>query len=331
MLQALAPKSETATPLVRVDKLSVQFGSANQPIKAVSDAALTVWPGEILGIAGESGSGKSTLCSALMRALPSAARVSGAVNYRGQDIYALPEPQMRRLRGSEIAMILQNPMTSLDPLFRIGDQIREVLDVRALPDAGPEAAIRALRRVHLTAPEERVGQYPHQLSGGMRQRVLTAMATLASPGLLLADEPTTALDATVQEEILLLFREIRDSFGTAVVLVTHDLNVIRRLCDRTVVMYAGRIVEDGPTGELFRAPRHPYTQALLASMPRVEGDKVVLEPIAGQVPSLASLPPGCPFSNRCAFADERCEAQWPAETAVTEDHRVFCWHQGGAA
>jgi peptide/nickel transport system ATP-binding protein len=308
-------------PLLTVRDLTVSFGPQAQPVRAVAEASFDLHPGEILGIAGESGSGKTTLCSALIRTLPRAARAQGEVVFDGRSLLDLPEREMRGLRGREIGMVLQNPMTSLDPLFTIGNQVNEVLRERGARDT----AVEALRRVHLTAPELRVRQYPHQLSGGMRQRVLVAMATATAPRLLIADEPTTALDASIQDEILLLFREIRDTAGTAIIIVTHDLAAIRRLSDRVIVMYAGRIVEEGPTVRIFHAPRHPYTRGLLASVPRIEDDEVVLQAIPGQVPNLAELPPGCAFADRCPLAQDRCRAERPGETSVGARHRVFCW------
>jgi oligopeptide/dipeptide ABC transporter ATP-binding protein len=320
-------------PLLAVRGLSVEFGPPARSVRAVADAELTLAPGEILGIAGESGSGKTTLCAAIMRTLPRTARVSGRVEFADKELLSLPEREMARLRGRDLAMVLQNPMTSLDPLYTIGNQLEEVLRERRRGGGAGRlgSAVEVLRRVHLTAPELRLKQYPHQLSGGMRQRVLVGMATAAAPRLLIADEPTTALDASIQDEILILFRELRESAGTAVVIVTHDLSAIRRLSDRVVIMYAGRIVEEGPTAEVFRAPRHPYTQALLASLPRIEEEEVVLQPIPGQVPDLARLPPGCAFAARCPVALAACHAERPGGTAVGEHHRVFCWRAGGGA
>ncbi len=322
-------------PLLVVRGLNIEFGPPQRPVRAVADADLTLAPGEILGIAGESGSGKTTLCSAIMRTLPRSARVSGRIEFAGKDLLSLSEREMARLRGRDLSMVLQNPMTSLDPLYTIGNQLEEVLRERRRGGAEvrPGGAVEVLRRVHLTAPELRVRQYPHQLSGGMRQRVLVGMATAAAPRLLIADEPTTALDASIQDEILILFRELRDTAGSAVVIVTHDLSAIRRLSDRVIIMYAGRIVEEGPTAEVFRAPRHPYTRALLGSLPRIEDEEVVLQPIPGQVPDLARLPPGCAFAARCPVALDACRTERPQESTVGERHRVFCWQAaaGGAA
>lgn len=319
-------------PLLTLRGVNVTFGTPERSIPAVSDANLTLAPAEILGIAGESGSGKSTLCSAIMRTLPRSARVSGEIGFGGRNLLELNEREMARLRGRQLSMVLQNPMTSLDPLYTIGNQVEEVLRERRREGAvGGVGAVDVLRRVHLTAPELRVRQYPHQLSGGMRQRVLVGMATAAAPKLLIADEPTTALDASIQDEILILFRELRDAAGTAVVIVTHDLSAIRRLSDRVIIMYAGRIVEEGATTEVFRAPRHPYTRALLDSLPRIEKDEVHLQPIPGQVPDLASLPPGCSFAARCPLAQDICRERRPGEVVVGDGHRAFCWRAEPAA
>ncbi len=319
-------------PLVEVRDLCVAFGDPARPVQAVAHVDLAIEPGEIIGIAGESGSGKTTLCAALIRALPRAARVSGKVDFNGRSILDMPPRELRKLRGREISMILQNPMTSLDPLFTIGDQMGEVLTTRGEKSgqAIETREIELLRSVHLTAPEQRLRQYPHELSGGMRQRILIAMASATAPKLLLADEPTTALDATIQEEILILFREIRDRSGTAIAIVTHDLGVIRRVCDRVVIMYAGGIVEEGPVEAVFTAPRHPYTRALLASIPVLDEDRVILQAIPGQVPDLAGLGDFCSFAARCPMAVDRCRTESPPEV-LADGHRVFCWRAGEPA
>jgi oligopeptide/dipeptide ABC transporter ATP-binding protein len=324
---------EATGPLLVIRGLNVAFGTPERSVPAVAEADLTLAPGEILGIAGESGSGKSTLCAAVMRTLPRAARVGGEITFMGRNLLTLDEGEMARLRGRELSMVLQNPMTSLDPLYTIGNQVREVLRARRRDGASlhPHGAADVLRRVHLTAPELRLGQYPHQLSGGMRQRVLIGMATAGAPRLLIADEPTTALDASIQDEILILFRELRETTGTAVVIVTHDLAAIRRLCDRVIIMYAGRIVEEGPTVEVFEAPRHPYTRALLDSLPRIEAEEVHLRAIPGQVPDLLHLPPGCAFAARCPVAQAHCLDRRPDESRVGERHRVFCWQADATA
>lgn len=319
--------------LVEVKDLCVAFGNPARPVEAVSHVDLTIASGEIVGIAGESGSGKTTLCAALIRTLPNTARVSGEVQFDGRSIFAMSARELRELRGREISMILQNPMTSLDPLFTIGNQLGEVLADRAetSPTALRARELELLRSVHLTAPEARLNQYPHELSGGMRQRILIAMASATAPKLLLADEPTTALDATIQEEILVLFREIRDKHNTAIAIVTHDLGVIRRICDRVVIMYAGRIVEEGPVERVFDAPQHPYTRALLASIPVLDEERVVLQAIPGQVPDLTALGNFCSFAPRCPLAIDHCRSERPSERATGERHRAFCWRAGEAA
>ena len=318
--------------LLNVRKLTVQFGPARQPIAAVSAASFSVEQGQIVGVVGESGSGKTTMCTALMRSLPDSARVTGDIDFDGQSLLALSPDQIRAIRGRDIAMILQNPMTSLDPLFTIGNQTQEVLRLRrAGAKATQQDAVALLRKVRITAPEIRVRQYPHQMSGGMKQRILTAFATASSPKLLIADEPTTALDATVQEEILSLFCEIRNTSNVAIIIVTHDLGVVRRISDRTIVMYAGRIVEAGPTQRVFGAPQHPYTQGLIGSMPQVVEGRVVLSSIPGQVPRLDQLGSGCAFAARCQHAALVCRERLPEQRQVGEAHQVVCWHGQHAA
>jgi len=286
--------------LLSVRNLSVEFGPSDKPIAAVANASFTVEAGQIVGVVGESGSGKSTMCTALMRSLQSTARVTGDIDFNGKSLLSLTPAQMREIRGRDLSMILQNPMTSLDPLFTIGNQAREVLQLHgARVGATENDTVDLLRKVRITAPEMRVRQYPHQMSGGMKQRILTAFATASSPKLLIADEPTTALDATVQEEILSLFWDIRNTSNVAIIMVTHDLSVVRRISDRTIVMYAGRIVEAGPTREVFGDPKHPYTRGLIGSMPRVVDGRVELNSIEGQVPRLDQLGAGCAFAERC--------------------------------
>jgi oligopeptide/dipeptide ABC transporter ATP-binding protein len=309
--------------LLEAVSVSVAYG----PVRAVRDVDLVLKRGEIVGIAGESGSGKTTLAGTLIRALPKAAALTGTILFDGRDLYALTPRELLAARRRDLAMVLQNPMTSLDPLYRVGDQVREVLRTRGAGDVDP---VDLLRRVGLTAPELRVRQYPHELSGGMKQRVLIAMAAASSPRLLVADEPTSALDASMQEEILVLFRDVRDRAGSTVVIVSHDLNAIRRSCERTIVMYAGRIVEDGPTEGVFAAPRHPYTRALLATVPHFDADEVSMSPIPGQIPDLAALGPGCAFAPRCAAALGRCASEQPPETKAANGHRWSCWRMDDA-
>lgn len=308
--------------LLTAENLNVSYGPVDRPVRAVSEASLAIAAGEIVGVAGRSGSGKSTLCAALIRSLGRNARVDGKVTFRGRDLYALGKRELRDLRRNDLAMVLQNPMTSLDPLFTIGDQISEAVKLKR---SGPADPVAELRRVHLTAPEMRVGQYPHELSGGMKQRVLIAMATASAPSLLVADEPTSALDATVQEQILLLFREAREQFGTSVIIVSHDLSALRRVCDRIVVMYAGRIVEIGPTGAVFGEPAHPYSAGLIGSLPRLTETGIELSSIPGEVPSLAGLGGGCSFGPRCSSAMPRCADRDPPLFDLGSGRRSACW------
>jgi oligopeptide/dipeptide ABC transporter ATP-binding protein len=314
--------------LISIRNLTVQYAAGARPIPAVSDVSLAIDAGEIVGIVGESGSGKSTLCAAMIRALPSYAQVSGQVEFSGRSLYHLSASELRTLRRRDIAMVPQNPMTSLDPLYTIGNQMDEIIATRILPEGGLGTRLSAadlLTRVHIAAPRMRIGQYPHELSGGMKQRVLIAVASASSPKLLLADEPTSALDATIQEEILVLFNEIREQTGSTVVVVSHDLGAIRRVSERTIIMYAGRVVEDGPTCEVFARPRHPYTRALLASLPAVVDDEVVISSIGGQVPDLSNLGPGCAFADRCSEAMDICLQRRPQPVATAPSHSASCF------
>jgi oligopeptide/dipeptide ABC transporter ATP-binding protein len=312
--------------LLEVEDLRTYLPSRRGLVRAVDGVSFAVRQGEIIGVVGESGCGKSTLCASLVRLLPRGAQVSGRILFRGEDLLQKTPGEMRALRGRDITMILQNPMTALDPVFTIGSQLREVLKFNS--SLGPRErrarAVEMLRQVHIPSPEERLDNYPHQMSGGMKQRVLTAMATGLKPALLLADEPTTALDVTIQEQILGLLAEIRDRLGTAIILVTHDLGVVRRLCDRVLIMYAGRVVETGATATIFRAPQHPYTQALLASIPKMGDERRRLQAIEGTIPDLTRLPPGCSFAPRCPHAMPRCRAEYP-EVFPAEGGSVRCW------
>ena len=319
-------------PVLEVTDLSVSFRTRRGPVPAVDGVSFRLAPGEILGVVGESGCGKSALCSALVRLLPGNAEVAGSIRFRGEELLAKTPAEMRAIRGRDITMVLQNPMTAMDPLFTVGSQFDEVLR-HSSPLAPAERRSRALemlRLVHIPSPPERLASYPHQMSGGMKQRVLTAMATALSPGLLLADEPTTALDVTIQEQILRLLAEIRDRLGTAIILVTHDLGIVRRLTDRVVIMYAGRAVETGETESIFTDPQHPYTRALLASIPRIgqaglrhAGQR--LAAINGQIPDLGNLPRGCAFTPRCPQASARCGEAYPPSFSTGPGRTARCW------
>lgn len=325
---------DAASAVLEVRDLHVRFRTRRGPVQAVDGVNFSLAAGEILGVVGESGCGKSTLCTSLVRLLPGNAEVTGSIRYRGEELLTKPDAEMRELRGREITMVLQNPMTAMDPLFTVGNQLDEVLRHNSSM-RGEERRSRAmemLRLVHIPSPVERLRSYPHQMSGGMKQRVLTAMATALKPGLLLADEPTTALDVTIQEQILRLLAEIRSTLGTAIILVTHDLGVVRRLTDRVMIMYAGRAVETGETEAIFTDPKHPYTRALLASIPRIGHTGRRLTAIDGQIPDLADLPPGCAFAPRCPSAMPGCTAAFPPTFDTGPGRTARCWlHEGSPA
>ena len=304
-----------AEPLLSVERLTTVFDTARGPVAAVDDVSFEIRAGETLGIVGESGSGKSVTALSIMRLVQPPGRIAGgALWFKGQDLLTLEEREMRRVRGAGIALIFQEPMTALNPVFRVGDQIAETLLVhgRGTRREAKARAIELLRAVRITDPESRAGDYPHQLSGGMRQRVLIAMALSCQPSLVIADEPTTALDVTIQAEILDLLREMKSALDLSLLLITHDLGVIAETADRVAVMYAGRIVETGPVRDIFRRPGHPYTRGLLASMPGGHpGER--LRAIEGSVPLLGDLPPGCAFNPRCPDRFDPCTTAPPPD------------------
>ena len=311
-----------SAPLLSVRDLSVAFGR-NTVVEGVS---FDLAPGEILGVVGESGSGKSVTALSIMRLIPAPGRVTGRIDFAGQDLMALPEARMREIRGRDIAMIFQEPMTSLNPVFTCGDQVMEALvHHRGLDRAGARAeALKLLKLVEIPSAERRLDDYPHQLSGGMRQRVMIAMALACRPKLLLADEPTTALDATIQAQILDLLRGLQRELGMAVVLITHDLGVVSEVAHRVLVMYAGRVVETSPAAEVFARPLHPYTEGLLASIPRLEGPIERLDAIPGQVPTPDAMPAGCRFAPRCRYAEPACAASPPPLAPRGEGRAAAC-------
>ncbi len=303
-------------PLLSVRDLAVRFDTHGGSVRAVGGVSFDVAPGETLGLVGESGSGKSVTSLALMGLIPSPPGVieGGSALFDGRDLLQLPAPELRKLRGNRISMIFQDPMTSLNPLLTVGRQLTEVLEqhqgLRRREARKVSAA--GLGDVGIPNPEARLDAYPHELSGGMRQRVMIAMALLCDPVLLFADEPTTALDVTIQAQILELLAKLQKDHGTSIVLITHDLGVVAGMADRVNVMYAGRLVETAPTPDLFSAPRHPYTEGLLRSVPTLIGDPGKdLFSIDGQPPDLAAMPPGCAFRPRCGYAVERCEREHP--------------------
>ena len=320
-----------APPLLEVEGLSVRFDTDEGPVHAVDGMSFSLDAGEVLGIVGESGCGKSVTCMSLVRLLPETAAVSGAVSFGGVDLLGLSRRRLRRVRGREISYVFQEPMTSLNPVFTVGDQIGEVVR-RHLGLSRRDArgrTIELLRTVHIPSPERRLDEFPHQLSGGMRQRVMIAMALACDPKVLIADEPTTALDVTIQAGILDLMREVRERLGTAIVLITHNLGVVAEIADRVIVMYAGRKVEEAQVRELFAHPQHPYTIGLLGAIPRpAAGEQARLQEIPGVVPSLATLPQECVFADRCPRVDELVCRQVPPLRRVRQEHLVACFHPG---
>jgi len=313
--------------LLSVERLTTVFDTADGPVPAVNDVSFEIRAGETLGLVGESGSGKSVTALSIMRLVQSPGRIAGGrLLFKGRDLLTLDERAMQRVRGAEIALIFQEPMTALNPVFRVGDQIAETLLVhgRATRRDAKARAIELLRAVRIADPESHVADYPHQLSGGMRQRVLIAMALACQPSLVIADEPTTALDVTIQAEILDLLREMKSALGLSLLLITHDLGVIAETADRVAVMYAGRIVETGPVRELFRNPGHPYTRGLLASMPGGRPGQR-LRAIEGSVPMLGDLPPGCAFNPRCPDRFDACTTAPPPDFPAGPAQLAKCY------
>ena len=317
------------TPVVEVRDLRTHLVTRWGTVRAVDGVSFSIGEGETLGLVGESGSGKSMTCLSLIRLVPRpAARIAGGrVLLDGDDLLAKSEAEMERIRGRGIAMILQDPMSSLNPVFSVGMQVREPVALYHRLRGAPltERAAALLAAVRIPSPRARLAAFPHQLSGGMRQRVVGAMAIAAPPRLLVADEPTTSLDLTVQAQYLSLLKDLQRQHGLAMIFVTHNLGIVARICDRVAVMYAGRIVEMGPARDLFRAPAHPYTRALVASVPRLGQRVERLTAIEGQPPDLAALPPGCAFAPRCPDAMDRCRADAPPDVPVGPDRTARCW------
>jgi peptide/nickel transport system ATP-binding protein len=311
-------------PLLAIDGLVTEFRGNGGVVRAVDGVSFEIAPRSTLGVVGESGSGKSVTALSIMRLLaePSGRIVSGSIRYAGQDLVKLPATEMRALRGNRIAMIFQEPMTSLNPVFTVGSQVAEVVRLHQHKSRAEArtVAIEMFRKVGIPSPEQRVDAYPHQLSGGMRQRVMIAMALACKPDLLIADEPTTALDVTIQAQILELLVTLQQELGMSILLITHDLGVVAETCDEVVVMYAGRIVEHATAEMLFSAPRHPYTAGLLRSIP---SGTERLQEIPGVVPSLAALPRGCKFADRCTAVQDRCRTDEP-ELVQLGASRVRC-------
>jgi len=318
------------TPLLEVQNLTTRFHTLDGIVHAVNGISYVLEEGEALGIVGESGCGKSVSVLSIMGLIPEPPGkiAAGQVLYRGQDLLKLDEVQMQHIRGHEVAMVFQDPMTSLNPVLTVGRQISETLTVH-LGMSEEHACLRAvelLGMVGIPQPDDRYGDYPHQFSGGMRQRAMIAMALACAPSILIADEPTTALDVTIQAQIIDLVKTLRERLGMAVIWITHDLGVVAGLAEKMIVMYAGFIVERGNVDDIYGNPRHPYTLALLKSLPRVDrSSQEKLATIPGLPPDLLGLPPGCPFAPRCAYEVERCRQENPQLAQIGRDHEIACW------
>ena len=333
MSEIASPQTESAQstlePLLDVRGLVTEFHSSEGVFKAVDGVSFAVARGETLGIVGESGCGKSVTSLSVMGLIPRPPGKipAGEIVFEGRDLLTLDPRQMRDVRGNDISMIFQEPMTSLNPVYTVGQQIMEgILLHEDISEAeARKRAIDMLRLVRIPSPESRVDDYPHQMSGGMRQRVMIAMALACNPKLLIADEPTTALDVTIQAQILDLMRDLRERTGTAIMLITHDLGVIAELADRVVVMYAGKVVEEARVGDLFTDPQHPYTLGLLGSIPKLDVEEERLATIEGSVPNPYNMPAGCKFNPRCPFADDKCRQDVPVLAEVKPGHKVACW------
>ncbi|MBZ6078372.1 ABC transporter ATP-binding protein [Microvirga puerhi] len=331
--------AQRQSPLLQVENLSIRFDGAPLGINVVDNVSFSVAKGKTLCIVGESGCGKSVTALSLMGLLPTppARIVGGTANFGGRDLFSLSERERADMRGNQTAMIFQEPMTSLNPAFTVGDQIIEgILRHRRISKAeAKERALEMLRRVRIPAPEKRMRAYPHEMSGGMRQRIMIAMALANEPQLLIADEPTTALDVTIQAQIISLIRRLQDESGMAMILITHDLGVVAEVADEVVVMYAGRIVEAGSVDAIFEDPQHPYTIGLMGSVPSLGRRQGRLATIRGTVPSAEMMPKGCRFMPRCPFADERCVNDAPPLAELEPGHWARCWyaplelHRGG--
>lgn len=326
-----------AEKILEIKDLCVEFNTDRGRIRAVNGVNLEVFKGKTLGVVGESGSGKSVTALSIMRLIPTPPGkiAKGTIHYRGENLLEIPFDQMRRIRGNKIAMIFQEPMTSLNPVFTVGNQIEEVLELHQKELSKADRRKKAIEMLHLVgipSPEKRVSEYPHQLSGGMRQRVMIAMSLACEPDILIADEPTTALDVTIQAQILELMKKLQTELGMGIIMITHDLGVVAETCDDVAVMYCGQIVERAEVKELFNHPQHPYTKGLIESIPSFDSTtgerKDRLPTIEGMVPSLFDLPEGCNFQDRCAFATDKCRGSEgePQLHSIGEGHDAACFH-----
>ncbi|MCL1802436.1 MAG: ABC transporter ATP-binding protein [Eubacteriaceae bacterium] len=314
--------------LLKVENLQTSFLVKSGEVKAANEISFTLKKGEALGIVGESGSGKSVTAYSILQILQNPGKiVGGSIALNGQELVNSGESVMSRIRGNKISMIFQDPMTSLNPVFTVGNQLTEaiMLHTKRRKAQARERSVELLRLVGINEPKRRVKQYPHELSGGMRQRAMIAMAIACEPDILIADEPTTALDVTVQAQILELMKSLQEQLGMAIIMITHDLGVIAGMCERVIVMYAGRIVESGTVDEIFYAPAHEYTKGLLKSIPSISDERQRLIPIAGSPVDMLSLPKGCAFAPRCDCAMKICLASQPAQSRISETHSASCW------
>ena len=312
-----------------VKDLKISFKTHNGVLPAVNSVSFSVKKGEILGVVGESGCGKSVTATSIMGLLnKKKSFVEGEVNYEGQNLLNLKEKEFRKIRGNVISMVHQNPMTSLDPLYTIGNQLIETIRLhqKVSKSEAFDRALELLKKVGISSPEIKIHSYPHQLSGGMKQRVMIAIALACQPDILIADEPTTALDVTIQAQILDLLLDLQKEYGMSIIFITHDLGVVAEFCERVMVMYLGQVVESADVKSIFKSPQHPYTKGLLKSIPNLEGKrKEKLFTVEGSVPPLSKVPNGCRFSNRCSFAFERCFNEMPQLETNSEGHSVRCW------
>ena len=316
-------------PILDVQDIYTYFYTESGVVEALDGVSFDVMPGEPVGIVGESGCGKTVTAHSTLRILPKNGKtIAGKIVYKGVNLLELQDLQMRKLRGKEIAMIFQDPMTSLNPIFRVSDQMTEVISLhrKCNKKEALEIAIEALEQVGISDAEKRIVDYPHQFSGGMRQRILIARALALQPSLLIADEPTTALDVTIQAQVLEIIKEMQQKFGLAMMLITHNLGVVAEITKRVHIFYGGRVVESGPTDEIFIDPKHPYTRALFDSIPSLEKDKTRLETIPGNVPRLINPPKACRFHPRCRFATEVCSRERPPDIWLGPQRRVVCHH-----
>jgi peptide/nickel transport system ATP-binding protein len=316
--------------LLEVKNLKTYFHTERGTVTAVDGVSFTVYAGETVGVVGESGCGKSVTAESILRLLDEkSTKYDGEILYQGKNLLNFSVSEMQKVRGNDISIIFQDPMSSLNPVYTVGNQIVEsiLLHQSVNKKAAYEKAIEMLRLTGIPSPEKRIHEYPHELSGGMRQRVMIAMALSCQPKLLIADEPTTALDVTTQSQILDLMNELKEEFNMGTVMITHDLGVVAEVCTRVVVMYLGQIIEEADVQSLFSAPKHPYTQGLLKSIPQLSGDRSnKLHVIEGKVPTLYQIPKGCRFAPRCSFADSQCREQMPDLTQTENGHKVRCWH-----